>query len=76
MNKYELRVELEQLTGQFEKTENGQVMVCEAQSEPIKKPWRKRQRMQHNEFQDELKKAANPENNSASGSDETPQAHI
>lgn len=38
MNKCELRLELTQLTGQVKQTDNGQNMVCEAQSEPIKKP--------------------------------------
>lgn len=76
MNKLELRLELEQLTGQFEKTDKGQIMVCEAQSEPIKKPWKKRQRLQHQEIQDEFEKAEKPGKNLASGSDEKPQQHI
>lgn len=70
MNKGELRIELERLKDQFEGAGNGKIMICEAQSEPIKKPWRKRQILQYKELQDELKQAEKHEKSTLRANDD------
>lgn len=56
MTKDELRVDLERRKQQFEEVYGGEVVTYAAQSEPDRKPWRKRPSLLDEAFQEEVKK--------------------
>lgn len=56
MTKDELRAELERQKQQFEEVYGGEVVTYAAQTEPDRKPWRKRPSLLDEAFQEEVKK--------------------
>jgi hypothetical protein len=56
MTKAELRAELERQKQRFEAVYGGEVVTYASQPEPDRKPWRKRQNLLDEAFQEELRK--------------------
>lgn len=56
MTKDELRAELERQAQRYKDVYGGEVITYAAQPEPDRRPWRKRQSVQDQAFQQELRK--------------------
>ncbi|MBI3907522.1 MAG: hypothetical protein HY309_19130 [Pseudomonas fluorescens] len=56
MTKDELRAELERQKQRFEMVYGGEVVTYAAQPDPDRKPWRKRQSLLDEAFQEEVRK--------------------